>query len=273
VAVSAGVADSVRAGTRVRADQVVVLHNPVDVAGIRAAAAEPLEEGVDWLDDPARDAIAAAHLGPDDPTDPTDESDRDRERTPTAETGSDPAGTDGPLLFTVGRLEDAKDLPTLLRAFVEVRERLPTARLVVAGQGSRKDDLAALADELGIADSVRFPGYVDNAYGCMARADAFVLSSVHEGLPTVLLEALAVGTPIVSTDCPSGPREILVDGTYGPLVPVGDADALADAIVDTLATPPASGDLRARAADFATDAVLDRYGAFVEDLVSGSGSR
>lgn len=265
VGVSAGVVESVRDGTRVDPDRVAVLYNPIDVEAIRAAAAVPLDEGVDWLDDPARDAVATAHLGlgtgetvDGESTVPSDVAREDLCRNPS---------TGGPLLFTVGRLEDAKDVPTMLRAFVRVRARHPDARLVVAGEGSGRARLAALARELGIDHAVRFPGYVDNAYGCMARADAFVLSSVHEGLPTVLLEALAVGTPIVSTDCPSGPREILEDGTYGPLVPVGDAGALADAILETLEAPPGSDDLRRRAAAFSVGAVMARYDEFVGELV------
>jgi glycosyltransferase involved in cell wall biosynthesis len=114
---------------------------------------------------------------------------------------------------------------------------------------------------------VTFAGFVEDAAPWMARADALVLSSVHEGLPTVLLEALAVGTPVVSTDCPSGPREILADGAVGPLVPVGDEAALADAILATLDEPTPTATLRARAAAYALPTVVDRYETLLADLV------
>ena len=94
--------------------------------------------------------------------------------------------------------------------------------------------LEALIKKLGLEEDVSLPGFVMNPYAYMARASLFVLSSRWEGLPTVLIEALCCGTPVVSTDCPSGPREILRGGKYGPLVPVGDANALARAIETTL---------------------------------------
>jgi glycosyltransferase involved in cell wall biosynthesis len=255
IGVSEGVADSVRAGTRVAPDRVAVLYNPVDVDAIRDRATAPVDDP--WLD--GRTPVARRHLGVDG---------TDGEATTVATDATD-AG--GPLLFTVGRLEDAKDLPTLLRALVAVRATRPDARLVVAGTGSRAAALAALADDLGVGDAVRFPGFVDDVYPWMARADAFVLSSAHEGLPTVLLEALACGTPVVSTDCPSGPREILEGGALGPLVPVGDDAALADAILATVDDPVEPATLRARANDFATSAVTARYEAFLDAITARDG--
>ncbi len=101
----------------------------------------------------------------------------------------------------------------------------------------------------------------------MAKSDAFLLSSRYEGLPTVLIECLAVGCPIVSTDCPSGPREILSDGEYGTLVPMDDVDGLANAVRDTLAGPPDPDRLRSRADDFSPRPVFDEYERFLEEHV------
>lgn len=139
-----------------------------------------------------------------------------------------------PVLLAVGRLEPQKDYPTLLQAFAQVRRRRP-ARLLILGEGKERPMLEALRKELGLEQDASLPGFVMNPFAYMARASVFVLSSRWEGLPTVLIEALCCGTRVVSTDCPSGPREILRDGEYGPLVPVGDAGALAKAIETTLA--------------------------------------
>jgi glycosyltransferase involved in cell wall biosynthesis len=138
-----------------------------------------------------------------------------------------------PVLLAVGRLQVQKDFPTLLRAFARLRRKRP-ARLVILGEGTERAALEKLVHELGLDADVSLPGFVTNPYAYMARSSLFVLSSLYEGLPTVLIEALCCGTPVVSTDCPSGPREILRDGQYGQLVPVGDVDALAAAIEATL---------------------------------------
>lgn len=138
-----------------------------------------------------------------------------------------------PVILGVGKLERQKDFPTLLHAFAQVHRRHPS-RLVILGWGSLQAELEALAQELNIADAVALLGYVENPYAYMARAAVFVLSSAWEGLPTVLIEAMAVGIPVVSTDCPSGPTEILDQGQYGALVPVGDRDGLATAILQVL---------------------------------------
>jgi glycosyltransferase involved in cell wall biosynthesis len=127
-----------------------------------------------------------------------------------------------------------KDFENLLRAFALVRQQRP-ARLLILGEGEERPALEALVRELGLEADVALPGYVAEAHGCMARAAVFVLSSAWEGLPTVLIEALAVGSPVVATDCPSGPREILRGGELGHLVPPRNARALADAILATLA--------------------------------------
>ena len=124
-----------------------------------------------------------------------------------------------------------------------------------------------MARELGIAEDVSFPGFKPNPYAYMARAAAFVLASDYEGLPGVLIQAMACGCPVVSTDCPTGPREILEDGRYGPLVPVGDHVRMAEAIARMLDTPTPSADLRARAWQFSVDAAVEAYLTLFRDLV------
>ena len=129
-----------------------------------------------------------------------------------------------------------KDFQTLVRAFAKVRNNRP-CKLIILGKGKLHDRLLALAEELGIKDDVSLPGFIHKPYGYMAHSSLFALTSRWEGLGFVLIEALAVGTPVVSTDCRSGPREILQNGKYGSLVPVGDVDALAKAIINTLDHP------------------------------------
>ncbi|MCP5419855.1 MAG: glycosyltransferase [Gammaproteobacteria bacterium] len=163
-----------------------------------------------------------------------------------------------PLVLGVGRLEPQKDFPTLLRAFALFRQRRDS-RLLILGDGKLGPALKSLATELGIQDAVDMPGFVDNPYAYMARASLFVSSSAWEGSGNALTEALAVGTPVVSTDCPSGPREILQDGRYGPLVPVGDAPALAQAMLETLERAPSADWLRGAAARFTVEASAEHY--------------
>jgi glycosyltransferase involved in cell wall biosynthesis len=141
-----------------------------------------------------------------------------------------------PVLVAVGRLQQQKDYPMLLQAFAQVRRSQP-ARLLILGEGKERPTLEALIKELDLEDDVGLPGFVMNPYAYLARASLFVLSSRWEGLPTVLIEALCCGTPAVSTDCPSGPREILRNGKYGALTPVGDATAFAQAIGAALEKP------------------------------------
>jgi glycosyltransferase involved in cell wall biosynthesis len=141
-----------------------------------------------------------------------------------------------PVILGVGRLTRQKDFQTLIRAF-EIVRRERFVRLVILGEGEERPQLETMIKELGLEEDVALPGFVTNPYAYMARAAVFVLSSAWEGLPTVLIEALACGCPVVSTDCPSGPAEILKNGKYGLLVPVGDTFALGKAITKTLETP------------------------------------
>ena len=138
-----------------------------------------------------------------------------------------------PTVVAVGRLMPQKDFATLIAAFAMARRARP-ARLVVLGDGPLREDLEKLTRQLGVSDDVSLPGYCANPYPAMAAADLFVLSSRWEGSPGVLIEAMSCGTVVVATDCPSGPRQILDGGRYGRLVPVGDAAAMATAIVDAL---------------------------------------
>jgi glycosyltransferase involved in cell wall biosynthesis len=167
-----------------------------------------------------------------------------------------------PTILGVGRLTRQKDFPTLIRAFAEVR-RCRTARLIILGEGPDRPQLEALIRELGVADDVALPGFRQNAMAYMARASLFVLSSAWEGLPTVLIEAMAAGTRVISTDCPSGPREILQDGRLGELVPVGDLARLANAINRVLDQPvsPLPSDALA---PFTMDAAVDNYMRLIE---------
>lgn len=138
-----------------------------------------------------------------------------------------------PVILGVGRLAPQKDFPTLIRAFAQV-EPVKPCRLVILGEGREKKALQSLIHQLGLEDKVALLGFVNNPYAYLSKAAVFVLSSIYEGLPTVLIEAMAVGTPVVSTDCESGPREILDNGKYGNLVDVGNVEAITEAILRIL---------------------------------------
>lgn len=163
-----------------------------------------------------------------------------------------------PVILGVGRLEKQKDFPTLIRAFAQMQKQRP-ARLMILGEGKDRPDLEALVKEVGLEDDVALPGFVANPFAYMASSAVFVLSSLYEGLPTVLIEAIAVGTRVVSTDCQSGPAEILENGRYGKLVAVGDIKGMAEAIVSTLEEPPDSESLQRKAAEFSLEKAVAKY--------------
>lgn len=163
-----------------------------------------------------------------------------------------------PFILSAGRLSRQKDFPTLLRAFDRVRRRRP-ARLLILGEGEDRAELEQLARELECEADLSLPGFVDNPYPFMRAARLFVLSSAWEGFGNVLIEAMALGTPVIATDCPWGPAEVLDHGRFGRLVPVGDVAALAEAIEQELDAAPSPDDGRARAAQFATDKVAAAY--------------
>jgi glycosyltransferase involved in cell wall biosynthesis len=161
-----------------------------------------------------------------------------------------------PVILGVGRLVKQKDFSTLLRAFALARKRIKV-RLIIIGEGEQRNALKDLGRELGVEEEVRLPGFVTNPYAYMARSAVFALSSKWEGLGMALIEAMACGTPVVSTDCPSGPREILEKGRWGRLVPVGSVESLAQAIVETVEDPGC--DPQRRAAYFSVQAAVDQY--------------
>jgi glycosyltransferase involved in cell wall biosynthesis len=173
---------------------------------------------------------------------------------------------DPPVVLGVGRLAAQKDFPTLIQAFARVRSQRP-ARLLILGDGEKRSALIRLVQTLGLAADVSLPGYVDNPFAYLRRCSVFVLSSAYEGLPSVLIEAMACGVPVVSTDCPSGPAEILEGGRYGRLVPVGDVDAMAAAISATLQEIPDTAATRHRAEAFSVEASAAQY---LDLLLGGS---
>jgi len=175
------------------------------------------------------------------------------------------AGEQPPLVLAAGRLTAAKDYPTLIQAFARVHAQRK-CHLVILGDGELRQHLQDLIEQLGIEHSVQMPGFVDNPYAWMRRASVFVLSSAWEGLPNVLIQAMACGTRVISTDCPSGPREILEGGKWGPLVPVGDIDALANAIIEQLACSPQKNG-QERSAFFSLENALNGY----SNLLNGEG--
>ena len=172
-----------------------------------------------------------------------------------------------PVILAAGRLDGVKDYPTMIRAFA-VLARRQTCRLVILGEGPLRKRLENLVQELHLDDRVALPGWVANPYAFMSRASLFVLSSLHEGLSMVLVEAMACGCPCVSTDCPTGPREILQDGDTGTLVPVGDETALAEAMERALDRPPDASLLQRRAADFSVERAVEAYERLLVTLVA-----
>jgi glycosyltransferase involved in cell wall biosynthesis len=163
-----------------------------------------------------------------------------------------------PVILGVGRLARQKDFPTLIRAFAKVLETRP-CRLILLGEGRERPALEKLICEMGLGDAVDLPGFVENPFSFMSRAALLVLSSAWEGFGNVLAEALALGLPVVSTDCPSGPREILEEGRFGTLVPVGNVEAMAKAMMQTLDHPPEKDWLLQGARRFQVDKCTDEY--------------
>jgi glycosyltransferase involved in cell wall biosynthesis len=221
VAVSDGVAADLASFANIPRQRITTIYNPVVGPDLATKACEPLDHP--WL-----------------------------------------AAGEPPVILGVGRLDPQKDFPTLIRAFARVRAQRPARLIVLGAEGHERHskyiaELKALPARLGIADDVDLPGFRHNPFAFMSRAAVFVLSSIYEGLGNVLIEALACGTPVVSTDCPSGPAEILEGGRFGALVPVGDDAAMAAAIAATLDRPPAAATLRERARMFSVERAVDRY--------------
>lgn len=228
IAVSQGVAEDLK-GLGIRSDKIRVIYNPIITPDFTVAAkAIPAHPWFNSISDAnAQDA--------------------------NSQDVKDPA-----IILGIGRLEPQKDFETLIRAFALVRQER-CSKLIILGEGSQRQNLVQLCDQLNLADDVDFLGFIENPLSYMTRVSMCVLSSAWEGFGNVLVESMGVGTPVVSTDCPSGPSEILAGGKYGKLVPVKNAQALAQAIIETLEAPLPAPMLQQRAEDFSLEKVLYEY--------------
>ncbi|MBV2149730.1 glycosyltransferase [Sphingobium sp. AS12] len=191
-----------------------------------------------------------------------------RVREMAADTPAHPWLSDGgaPVILGCGRLVEQKDFENLINAFARVRsQRL--ARLLILGEGEKRDELVALVDQLDLTEDVALPGFDRNPFAAMRAAKLFVLSSRWEGLPTVLIEALASGAVVAATDCPSGPDEVLKGGELGPLVPVANAEALANGIIEALDNPVPSEKRLERANDYTVESAVLAYEHLFSELV------
>jgi len=163
-----------------------------------------------------------------------------------------------PVILGVGELCARKDFATLVRAFDRIQAERDM-RLIILGEGRQRLKLEEMVESLGLSGKVDLPGFVNNPYAYMAKAAIFALTSRCEGAPVVLMEALGLGTQTVSTDCPSGPREILQDGRFGRLVPIGDDAALAEALLASCHAPNPPDELRLAAGRYTVSASADAY--------------
>ncbi len=168
-----------------------------------------------------------------------------------------------PIFLAAGRLTEQKDFYTLIKAFSLVRQKI-VAHLIILGEGHLRSDLEKLIKDLNLSNDVYLPGFANNPYAYMSKASVFVLSSRWEGLGNVLVEAMACGTPVVSTDCPNGPMEILDAGKYGPLVPVGDPYEMSKAMLKTLRKPIDKQKLQERSKDFSVEKSTSKYLALID---------
>lgn len=178
--------------------------------------------------------------------------------------------TEVPVVIAAGRLTPGKDFSTLIRAFAFVRNQ-KEARLIILGEGEERKQLEELSEELQMKEDISLPGFISNPMSMMNYASVFVLSSKYEGLPFVLVEAMAAGCQVVSTDCPGGAAEILQDGKYGKLVPVGNAEKMAEAIVQALKNPADRALLRQRASEFTAAKAVNHYLDLINRIQKGNG--
>ena len=162
------------------------------------------------------------------------------------------------VIVGIGRLTRQKDFPTLIRAFAEVRKHM-NCRLIILGEGGQRQEMESLILDLGLTGDILLPGFVVNPYQWLGRSSLFVLSSLWEGSPNALTEALALGIPVVSTNCRSGPREVLKGGKYGSLVALGDVGSMAAAMSWTLDSPPGSDYLRGAVKDYSVQKSTTSY--------------
>ncbi|MFD1607118.1 glycosyltransferase [Oceanobacillus luteolus] len=172
------------------------------------------------------------------------------------------------LIVTVGRMAEAKDHRTLIRAFSILSKKIK-AKLIIVGRGEHEKELKVLSNELGLGNSVQFIGFKKNPYKYMKAADVFVLSSRWEGFGHVIVEAMSTGTPVISTDCNSGPREIIQENKYGVLVPVGGVEELSESLVELLSDSNLlnyySTQGRKRAKDFLASHITKQYEKVFEE--------
>lgn len=172
-----------------------------------------------------------------------------------------------PIILGAGRLKPQKDFKTLIEAFARVKRNFPDAKLVILGEGAQRRELENLVIKLGIKDNVDLVGFQENPYAFIAKADVFVLSSIYEGLPNILIEALALKKKIVATNCPSGPAEILKFGQYGSLLPTGSPFLLEAAIVQALEQQTYSLVESSPAEDFEQKKQVEKYGQIFLNLI------
>ncbi len=177
-----------------------------------------------------------------------------------------------PIVVAVGRLVNQKGFAHLLDAVKLVNSKTPL-RLIMMGDGKLKEELIKQAEELGIKDKVDFLGVKKNPFAYMARCDLFVLSSLYEGMPNVLIEAMALGLPVISTNCPYGPSEIIEDGKNGILIPIGNPQAISEAILRVLGDKQLRDNLRIeakrRAKDFSLENMVSEYTELFLSLYPG----
>ena len=174
---------------------------------------------------------------------------------------------DKPVIISVGRLVKEKDYKTLIHAFSKVNQEI-ASRLIILGDGPERKNLQAVIHHHGLENSIDMPGFVDNPFSWMAKSDIFVMTSLYEGLPTVLIEALACGIPAISTDCISGPSEILECGKYGDLVTIGSIVELANALINNLNKSHDSTILKERANIFSTENATTEYLDLFQSLLN-----
>lgn len=176
-----------------------------------------------------------------------------------------------PIVLGMGRLVPQKNFSLLIRAFRRVREKRE-CRLVIFGEGGLRNELQSLVEELQLTETVSLPGFSLNPFPYLKQAAVFVLSSDFEGMPNVLIQALAMGTAVVATDCPSGPREVLRNGAYGELVASGDEEALAEAILRSLDAKPRPEIVEAIVQEYGVESTTNRYLAIAEEATRMSAS-
>jgi glycosyltransferase involved in cell wall biosynthesis len=171
-----------------------------------------------------------------------------------------------PVVLSAGRLSEEKDFPTLLKAFVLAQKTRPL-RLVILGEGTARVWIQDFVKKHRLENIISLPGYKENPFSYMAHASVLVVSSKAEGMPMVLIEAMACGCPVVSTDCPSGPREILENGKFGRLVPVGDSRALAQALLQTIRNPLPKQLLIKEAENYCVERSVEAYYNLVSEIL------